>query len=293
LILQLSNPLTEPFKLVLLQLNELAASLPLPPEISSYAVALILVGVLVKVVTYPLTASQMRSMRGVQALQPELKALQERYKDDREKLAQKQMELYREHGVNPLGGCLPLIIQMVVLFALYGAIMSLANEGVLAGQRFLWIPDLSKCEPNPLCSGAPGALLPGGLPIPILIIAMVASQYAYQMYATPPSTDPQAQAMNSMMKFMPLMFAFFFVSLASGLVLYYTVFNVVGVAQQLLLNRARDAATSGASPPGPARAQANGRAADEALAATTPEQEPASDEPVRSDPRRRRRKKSR
>lgn len=230
----LSNPFTGILHQTLVWLNQLFAQWPLPVSVSSYALAIISIGILVKVVTYPLTVTQQRSMRRMADLQPQIKALQEEHKDDREKFAQAQMALFRENGVNPFGGCLPLIVQMVVLFGLYSAINQLKVEGVLAGQRFLWLPDLSLCEPNPMCD--PGrALLP--FAIPILIIVMVASQMLYQKYLTPPSADPQAQTMAQTMKYMPLIFAFVFASLASGLVLYYTTFNLVSIAQYLLIDR--------------------------------------------------------
>ena len=213
----------------------------LPDSLSSWAVAIILVGVLVKIVTWPLNATQMRSMKAMQELQPKLKEIQAQHKDDREKLAQAQMDLYREHGVNPFGGCLPLLIQMPILFGLYRAIYKLGppptGTGQLVGEHFLWIRDLGLCEPSPLCADVPGG--PIGLPIPILLILMTVAQMAYQKWMTPPSTgsDPQQQAMQSVFKWMPLMFAFIFATLPSGLVLYYTVFTVANIVQQLLMRR--------------------------------------------------------
>jgi YidC/Oxa1 family membrane protein insertase len=212
----------------------------LPDSLSSWAVAIILVGILVKIVTWPLNATQMRSMKAMQELQPKLKEIQAKHKDDREKLAQAQMELYKEHGVNPFGGCLPLLIQMPILFGLYRAIFKLgpppSGTGQLVGEHFLWIRDLGLCEPNPLCDATGG---PFGLPIPILLIVMTVAQMAYQKWMTPPSTgsDANAQAMQSVFKWMPLMFAFIFASLPSGLVLYYTVFTVANIVQQLLMRR--------------------------------------------------------
>lgn len=228
MIFLLSNPFTGILHEALVLLNQYATQwLPLPPSISSYSVAIVTIALLVKVVTYPLTAAQQRSMRKMAEIQPKIRELQELHKDDREKFAQAQMELFRTAGVNPFGGCLPLVLQLVVLFGLYQAINRLQVEGVLAGQRFLWLPDLSLCEPNPFCRPEL-ALLPGA--IPVLIVVMVASQMLYQRYLTPPSTDPQAQAMAQTMKYMPLIFAFVFITLPSGLVLYYTAFNLISIA---------------------------------------------------------------
>jgi YidC/Oxa1 family membrane protein insertase len=135
---------------------------------------------------------------------------------------------------------LPLLIQMPILFGLYRAIFKLgpppSGTGQLVGEHFLWIRDLGLCEPNPLCDATGG---PFGLPIPILLIVMTVAQMAYQKWMTPPSTgsDANAQAMQSVFKWMPLMFAFIFASLPSGLVLYYTVFTVANIVQQLLMRR--------------------------------------------------------
>ncbi len=283
MVFALTNPLKEPLIQLMMWLNGLVAGLGLPDAISSWAVAIILVSVVIKLLTYPLTATQTRSMRATQALQPKLQELQKRYKNDREKLSQAQMELYKEHGVNPFGGCLPLIIQMVVLFGMYSAIRQLSTNGLLDGQRFLWIPNLAKCEPNPLCADV-ASVLP--IPIPILLILLVVSQFAYQKYATPPSADAQAQAMNQSMKLMPIFFAFIFAKLAAGLVLYYAMFNVASVAQQALM--VRGAGTSASSPP---EASGDGRTEGEETSDAedvTEREEQKTDERV---PRRRRRRK--
>ena len=280
LYLALSNPLTEPLYELLKWLNGIASGLPLPSSISSWAVAIILVAVVIKLATYPLTATQMKSMRSMQAVQPKLKEIQKRYKDDREKLAQAQMELYREPGVNPFGGCLPLVVQMVVLLGLYGAINRLVGEHILDGQGFLWVPNLGACEPNPLCAEA-------GSGIPILLILLVLSQFAYQKYATPPSADSQSQAMNQSMKFMPLFFAFIFAKLAAGLVLYYAAFNIVSVAQQAWIVR-------GSAPGAPSSSFA---ASDDSVAEVLDDGSSNEQEEQKPDEgairRRRRRKKSR
>lgn len=226
----------EPLKNFLVLLNSwVSSTIPLPDSISSYAIALVLIAIIVKIVTYPLNATQFRSMKNMQTLQPKLKALQEEYKDDREKLAAAQMEMYKAEGVNPLGGCLPMIIQLPVLIGLYRAISLLQQEGALAEERFLWVPDLALCEPNPMCEAQLGAVF--GLPIPILLITMTIAQMLYQKYMTPPSTDPQQQAMQSAFKWMPIMFAFMFARLSSALVLYYTAYTVVNIIQQLIMRR--------------------------------------------------------
>jgi YidC/Oxa1 family membrane protein insertase len=282
----LTNPVTRPLQLLLEYLNRVAASLPLPEWLSSWAVAIIAIAVIVKVVTQPLTSRQQGSMKKMQALQPKLSELQKRYKDDREKLAQAQMELYKTEGVNPFGGCLPLIVQMVVLIGLWRAIMTLAgteaNPGQMSGARFMWVPDLSICEPSPLCHPEL-ALLPWA--IPILLILMVVSQIGYQHYMTPmgKSGDPQQQAMASMTKWMPLLFAYIFIRFPAGVVLYYTTFNAVGLGQVL--------ASRWWSERGKAASSAAALTVSDSVAGPpAAEQEKVHDEPASGDRRRRRRK---
>jgi YidC/Oxa1 family membrane protein insertase len=278
--LNISNPLVPPLQALLEWMNAvISPHNPFPQVIGSYAIALILIAILVKLVTYPLTLTQTRSMRSMQNLQPKMAELQDRHKGDREKLAAAQMELYKEHGVNPFGGCLPLIITMVLLISIYAAIRGLTAQ--MSGQPFFWIQNIAVCEPNPRCTSVPYG-------IPILIIIMVLTQFMYQKYLTPPTADPQAKSMNSMMKFMPLMFGFFFLTVPAGLVLYYLVFNVVSIAQQLFMNRQMGAPRM--QLPVPVTGAADGGSAGPAPGDGTDVQEPMTNE--RSDGRRRRRKKS-
>lgn len=184
----------------------------------SYGIAIVVFAVIVKVVTFPLMLQQIRSSRAMQELQPKLQELQKKYGKNREKLSQEQMKLYREAGVNPLGGCLPLLIQLPILWGLYRALLNLSQTPEFQ-QPFLWLKDLSQ---------------PEGFPY-ILIAIMVISQFVYQRMATPPVTDPQQKSMNQMMQFMPLMFAFFFINFPAGLVLYWVVTNLVSIVQQFFI----------------------------------------------------------
>ena len=282
----LTNPVTRPLQLVLEYLNRLAATLPLPEWLSSWAVAIIAVAIIVKVVTQPFTSRQQASMKKMQALQPKLSELQKRYKDDREKLSQAQMALYKEEGVNPFGGCLPLILQMVILIGLWRAIMNLAGTpsepGQMAGARFMWIPDLSLCEPSPMCHPEL-ALLPWA--IPIMLILMVVAQIAYQHYMTPMSKtgDSQQQAMASMTKWMPLLFAYIFIKFPAGLVLYYTTFNAVGLGQVVASRWWSERGQAASS-------EVAVTVVDNAAGPPVAEQEKARDEPASGERRRRRRK---
>lgn len=206
----------------------------------SWGLSIILLGVAVKMLMLPFAVQQTRQSRAMSRLQPQLKDLQRRHKDDREKLAQAQMELYREHGVNPLGGCLPLLIQMPVLFGLYRAIRALDVHA----QSFLWIPDLAQPEPLP----------PHG--IPILIGLMLISQVLYQKFAVPPPSDPQQESMMRAMQFTAYIFPLFLIKFPAALVLYYTTFNIVSVGQQLLINRRYPVESPG---PAPAQTEGDGR----------------------------------
>jgi YidC/Oxa1 family membrane protein insertase len=279
LLLQFQNPLVPPLERMLQWLNETIAPInPIPEVIGSFAIALIVVAVLVKIVTYPLSLAQMRSMRNMQALQPKMAELQEKHKGDKAQLSQAQMELYKEQGVNPFGGCLPLIITMVVLFSMIGAVRALKPE--MEGQPFFWIPNIADCEANPGCHG----FIPHGLPI--LVLVMVLSQFLYQKYMTPPTADPSAQTLNASMKFMPIIFGFFFITLPAGMVLYYLVFNVVSLGQQLIINRQLSPAA--AELPVPVVGEKSAKSAAPEGTASPEEQA----ENGRGDNRRRRRKKS-
>jgi YidC/Oxa1 family membrane protein insertase len=170
----------------------------------------------------------MKSMKKMQALQPQIAAINEKYKNvgmrDPRKQEQNQevMALYQKHGVNPLGGCMPMALQMPFLFAFY-KVFNIAIE--MRGANWLWVTDLSR---------------PESLPIHILPILMIATQFVMQQM-TPTNTggDP---AQQKVMKFMPLMFGFMFYSASAGLVLYWLTGNVVNIAQQWFFNRTAVAA---------------------------------------------------
>jgi YidC/Oxa1 family membrane protein insertase len=186
--------------------------------------------VLVRVVTAPLTSRQMRSMKRMGELQPRLKELQEKYKDDRQRQSQEMMKLYREAGVNPLGGCLPLVLQFPVFIGLYYALQS--SISLRQAPFLLWIDDLS--SPESLFT------IPGfNLPVRVLPIVMGLTMIAQQKM-TPTTMDP-AQA-RMMMTVMPVMFTVLFYQFPSGLVLYWMVSNVLAIAHQMWVNRQTKAA---------------------------------------------------
>jgi YidC/Oxa1 family membrane protein insertase len=166
-----------------------------------------------------------------------MKEIQDKYKNDREGLAQAQMKLYGEAGVNPFMGCLPMLVQMPIWIALYNALSQLSHEGLLY-EGFFWIPSLA----GPVADRGAGMGWLWPLPpsigwIPalsylVLPVVLVISQYYMQQMMTPPNPDPQQASMNSMMKFMPLMFGYFSLVVPSGLTLYWFTSNMLALAQQ-------------------------------------------------------------
>jgi len=188
----------------------------------SYGLVLVVFGVLVRLALWPLNQRAMKSQVAMMAVQPVLQDLQKRYKNDPTKLQTEMMKVYKEHGVNPLGGCLPMLLPMPVLLALF-FVFSRAIE--LRGTPFLWLPDLSLRDPyfiTPLVMGGS------------MYVLSKLSQAGM-----PP--NPQAKMMTVMM---PIMMTVLFFNFASGLNLYYAVSNLVSLPQQYLINKARMAEMS-------------------------------------------------
>jgi YidC/Oxa1 family membrane protein insertase len=191
--------------------------------IHNYGWSIIVVTIALNFVLFPLKITSMKSMKKMQALQPQIAAINDKYKNvglrDPKKADQNQevMELYKKHGVNPMGGCVPMLLQIPFFIAFY-KVFSVSVE--MRGATWLWVTDLSQ---------------PETLAIHLLPIIMVASQFVMQkMTPTTTGGDPNQQ---KMMQFMPLIFGFMFYNLSSGLVLYYLTSNLVGVAQQWFFNK--------------------------------------------------------
>jgi YidC/Oxa1 family membrane protein insertase len=203
-----------------------------------YGLAIIVITVIVKLLFWPLTNASTKSMKRMAALQPQMKALQERYKDDPAKMNKKLMEFMKEHKVSPLGGCLPMLLQIPVFFGFYKMILSAIE---LRGARFLWACDLSKSD---TIFVLPGLAFPVN-PLPLLMGATM----LWQARLTPPSPgmDPMQQ---KIMKYMPLMFLFILYNFSAGLTLYWTVQNLLTIAQ-MKLTKAKDATTAPAPAPVP------------------------------------------
>jgi YidC/Oxa1 family membrane protein insertase len=194
----------------------------------SAGLAIIVFTIIVRTLVLPLGIKQARSQRAMFALQPQIKELQRKYPNDRQKFAVEQMKLYKEAGVHPLAGCLPMVIQMPIWFALYSALnnLSSAQQDASAFQApFLWIPSLA--HPS-----MPDFSNPVTYPLVILPVLTAVTQWVVQKMSTMPPSDPQQAQMNRMMEFMPLMFLYFSFQVASGLVLYWVVSNLYSIVQQ-------------------------------------------------------------
>ena len=198
---------------------------------ASYGIDIIILTVLIKVLMAPLTHKSYVSMKQMQKLQPQMERLKERYSEDKEKLNKEIMELYRRNGVNPLGGCLPMVLQLPVFYGLYNC---LGTPIELRHAPFMWIKDLSRPDWQSLPVSVPSwwpAALPAG--IPVLTILMGASMFL-QQWMTPTAGDPNQR---KMMMLMPLMFTFMFVSFPAGLTVYWLVNNLLTIVQQYWINR--------------------------------------------------------
>ena len=203
----------------------------------SYGWVLILFGILIRLAMWPLNAKAMRSQLKSMELQPRLKDIQERHKNDPQKLQQEMLRLYKEEGFNPMGGCLPMLIPMPVLITLFFVFQSTIE---FRGVSFLWLPDLSRADPLYI--------------LPVLLGATIFVQQLISMKTMPP--NPQ---MKFMMYFMPLFMVIIFFNLASGLNLYYAAQNLPGFLQQMQLTRERVryqrerglVPVTGATPPAP------------------------------------------
>ncbi|MGH7951727.1 MAG: YidC/Oxa1 family membrane protein insertase, partial [Limisphaerales bacterium] len=197
-----------------------------------YGWAIVLITIILRGIFWPLTAASMRSMKKMQALAPQLKAIQEKYKDDVKKLFQKRQELLKKNNVSQMSGCLPMLIQTPVFIGFYTMLRSAIE---LRGAHFLWVADLSKPDTLfmiPGLSFIPFIGTPDGLPFNLLPLFMVAVM-VWQAHLQPvsPGMDPGQQ---KLMRFTPLMFLVIFYNYASGMALYMTVSTLSSVLQNKL-----------------------------------------------------------
>jgi len=227
--------LTNPFATALILLYQLLGN--------NIFITIVVFTVIIRFLVFPLTMQQMKSSKQMQLMQPELKEMKEKYKNDREKQAQAQMELYKKHGINPMAGCLPLIVQLPILLGLYGAIqIALASTPlqVVDISHRLLIPSLSNLIPlqNHFLVwnlGLPDATFV----LPIIVVATTWLQQKLIMPVNPDADpkDPTTQMSRQMQIMMPLMIGMFSLQVASGLSIYWIVGNIVGIVQYALLGK--------------------------------------------------------
>jgi YidC/Oxa1 family membrane protein insertase len=222
----------------------------------------------VRVVLLPLAVKQVRSMREMQALQPKLKALQQKYKGNRQKFAEEQMKLYREHGVNPLGGCLPLVLQLPVFIALYSVLIgdptkaaTRAGEGAnraiahlppdsalatdIQGDNAFFLGMNLSC--SPLQAGDGVVQLPGGgsvdcgndlveaIPFYVLVALMVGTTWYQQFQMQRNAVGPQAAQMQLMGRIMPVLLGFISLQIPAGVLVYWVTTNAWQIGQQQVM----------------------------------------------------------
>ncbi|RCV39971.1 hypothetical protein SETIT_9G014200v2 [Setaria italica] len=216
----------------------------------SYGFAIILLTVLVKAATFPLTKKQVESALAMRSLQPQVKAIQERYAGDQERIQLETARLYKLSGVDPLAGCLPTLVTIPVWIGLYRALSNVANEGLLT-EGFFWIPSLAGpttigARQNgqgiswlfPFTDGHPPLGWSDTLAYLVLPVLLVISQYiSAQVMQPPQSNDPNQQGAQAVTKFLPLLIGYFALSVPSGLSLYWLTNNILSTAQQVWLQK--------------------------------------------------------
>jgi len=219
---------------------------------NNFGIAVILFTALMRLLTFPLTASSLKSTQKMQELQATKgwKDIQKKYKDNKQKLQEEQMKMYKEVGFNPLGGCLPTLVQFPVMIGLYQSIINVLASGPLqllnlSDRLYTFIPS----SLIPLNShflwmdlGQPERLYLPFLPdfgIPVLTILVVISSYLSTKMTAPPSADGQGAQMTQMMGvYMPLLMGYLAYTYASGLALYFVVSNLLGIGQNIAMGRA-------------------------------------------------------
>ena len=219
----------------------------------NFGIAIILFTILIRLITHPLMVQQMKGTQGMQDLQknPKYIEMQEKYKNDKEKLSQEQMALYKELGINPFGSCLPMLIQFPIIIGLYQAIIQVMSNSpldLLRLTRHIYPGFLDAATLVPVHNmflwmnlGQPERVYIFGVGIPMLAILVVITTYVQSKLTTPPSANPKdqsAQMTGMMTLYMPIFMGWLAWTLASGLSLYFVVSNVIGILQYALLGKA-------------------------------------------------------
>ncbi len=206
---------------------------------SNFGIAIIAFTIVTRILMYPLTMRQLQSTKKMQAIQPRIKELQAKYKDDKARLSKEQMALFKEAGVNPVGCLGPMIIQMPIWIGLYSAIQAALGSNPeqlvdLSHKLYSWLPFVNEAVPLKshflgMNLGQPGT----GLAYVLLPALVGASMYVVQKMSTLPSDDPRQASMNQMMAWMfPLLFAFWTLTFPAGLAIYWIISNVISIALQ-------------------------------------------------------------
>ncbi len=260
-----------------------------------FTIAITVFTVLVRLITYPLTIQQQKSAKAMQELQPKIKELQKKYAKDQQRLQQEQWKLMQEAGVNPFGGCLPLLLQFPIFIGLYQVILyvlalspmqmiELARH--LQGPLSQWVSSVLNTSLSSLIPLNHRFLwLDLGQPDPFFILPIVVgvTTYLQQKVMTPPSADPQAQSMNRMMTlYMPVFLGWIVTTVPSGLGLYWLISNVIGIAQYWLVGKPQPTTTAAQTLP-----SAKPAAQSSASPVVAPSVEPAEEtqeKPVLSPP---------
>jgi YidC/Oxa1 family membrane protein insertase len=233
----------QPFTNVLLLINTL---------VQNFGVSIILFTILIRLLTHPLTVRQFKSTKAMQELQedPRYIKMQEKYKDDKDRFAQEQMKLYQEKGINPLGSCLPTLIQLPIILGLYQSVtraMAASPLELFNLQQIIYPKWIDAAKLLPLENqflwmdlGQPERINLFGLSIPLLAVLVVVTTFVQSKLIQPPSSpNNQAAAMtNSMNIYMPILMGFMAYSLASGLAIYFLTSNLFGIVQYAILGRA-------------------------------------------------------
>ena len=206
-ILQLLSPIQNVLEIIIVWLHQ--------NVVSNYGIVIILLTIIVRLILTPLTITQTRSMARMQKIQPQLKELQKKYKDDKQKLQQETMAFYKKNNVNPLAGCLPLILQMPVFFALFQALRNPTEKvtDVVKDFNFLWM-NLNERDPYY-----------------ILVILMVATMFLSTKLST---TDPKQ---SKFMYILPVVFGFISWQFPAGILVYWVTTNVWSIGQQWIVNK--------------------------------------------------------
>jgi YidC/Oxa1 family membrane protein insertase len=234
----------QPFVNVLLLINSL---------VHNFGVSIILFTILIRLLTHPLTVRQFKSTKALQDLQEDsrYKKMQEKYKNDKDKLAQEQMKLYKEKGINPMGSCLPTLIQLPLILGLYQSVtraMAASPLELFRLEQIIYPRWLDATRVLPLENrflwmdlGQPERIQLFGLSIPLLAIFVVITTFLQSRLLQPPSSsgnDQAAMMSKSMNIYMPVLMGFMAYSLASGLAIYFLTSNIFGIIQYAVLGRA-------------------------------------------------------